>query len=461
MPPDLALLIWFVLLVFLLYFDPAKERNVSSALWVPVIWTFFLASRLPSQWFGVQVSSAADALEEGNPIDRTVLSILILTALLVLLSRRLPWNSLASRNVTLVTFLAYAMLSVCWSDFPLIALKRWFRDLGDYAMVVVVLTDPHPLEAFRTFFRRLAYMLVPLCIVLDKYFPIVSKQYDSWTGVGTYAGATTGKNLLGLLAMLSALFFLWDTTTHWANRRARRTKQVLAVNLAFFVMSVSLVRTAESATCRVCLLLGSLVILAANSRLFRRNPLVLQILIPISFCLYVLLALGMGMSADLAAAVGKDPTLTERTRIWSIVLGMKTNPLFGTGYESFWLGRRLEYFWANSGLGRINEAHNGYLEVYLNLGIIGLLILAAFLLAGYRKICRGFNLGSSLGSFHMAIWVVMLFFCVTEAGFRSGLMWITVLLATVAVPARAEHAVSDTQAVTDVISRKGRLEVIS
>ncbi len=48
---------------------------------------------------------------------------------------------------------------------------------------------------------------------------------------------------------------------------------------------------------------------------------------------------------------------------------MKTNPLLGTGYESFWLGPRLQWFWQHAGLGHINEAHNGYLEVYLNLGI--------------------------------------------------------------------------------------------
>ena len=53
------------------------------------------------------------------------------------------------------------------------------------------------------------------------------------------------------------------------------------------------------------------------------------------------------MNGDLAGAVGKDPTLTDRTKIWAILLDMHTNPLLGTGYESFWLGPRLQRFWQN------------------------------------------------------------------------------------------------------------------
>src|SRR5277367_730701 len=70
MPPFLALILWFVLLVALFWWDPAKESGVSAALWAPVIWMFILGSRLPSQWLGVQVGSQAQAMEEGNPIDR-------------------------------------------------------------------------------------------------------------------------------------------------------------------------------------------------------------------------------------------------------------------------------------------------------------------------------------------------------------------------------------------------------
>ena len=55
MTPSLALLLWAVLLLGLLYFDPAKDSRISSAIWVPVIWMFdhwisaaFAMARRPS-----------------------------------------------------------------------------------------------------------------------------------------------------------------------------------------------------------------------------------------------------------------------------------------------------------------------------------------------------------------------------------------------------------------------------
>ena len=120
---------------------------------------------------------------------------------------------------------------------------------------------------------------------------------------------------------------------------------------------------------------------------------------------------------------------------------MHTNPLLGTGYESFWMGPRLQRFWQNADLGRINEAHNGFLEVYLNLGIIGLFLLSGFLMASYRTICRRLEPFSSFASFTLALWTIMLFYSVTEAGFRSGLMWVTFLLGAIAVPGLAEDRV--------------------
>jgi exopolysaccharide production protein ExoQ len=441
MPPLLALFLWFVLLLGLFYYDPAKDAGVSAALWVPVIWMFISASRLPSQWLGVQLGSQAQAMEEGNPIDRTIFFGLMLVAFGILISRSFKWDSFFARNLALMAFLLFALLSVVWSDFPLVALKRWIRDLGGYFVVLVVLSDPRPLAAVRTLFRRLAYLLIPLSIVLDKYFPGVSRIFDWWTGRGEYVGVTTGKNLLGLDALLCGLFFFWDTITRWSDRKDPRTKRIIRVNVGFFALSVWVLNTANSATCRVCMVLGCLVVAAVHSKFFQRHPGFLKVMIPSTFVLYLLLAYGLDLNGAMAGAVGKDPTLTDRTKIWTFLLGMHTNPLIGTGYESFWMGPRLEWFWAKAGVGRLNEAHNGYLEVYLNLGIIGVLLLVGFLIAGYKKICRQLTTAPSLASLGLALWTIVLFYDVTEAGFRSGLIWLALLLVGLSVPGRGEDRV--------------------
>jgi exopolysaccharide production protein ExoQ len=438
MPPSLALFLWLVLLLGLLFWDPANASRTSPALWVPVIWMFILGSRLPSQWLGGQVGLAAQTFEEGNPLDRTISSALILLAIGTLMARSLKWSDFFGRNLALIAFLSFALMSVLWSDFPFIAFKRWFRDLGNYLVILVALSDPRPPEAIRTLLRRLFFLLIPLSVVLIKYYPEIGKSWDPWTGVAEYSGVTTGKNMLGIQCLVSGLFFFWDTVARWADRKQRQTKRIILVNVGLIATTLWLLEISNSATSRVCLAVGCLVIAAAHRKTVKRRPALLTALIPVGICgCLVLAALGVDISAAVADAVGRSPTLTDRTKIWSFLLDMKISPLLGTGYESFWLGPRLQWFWQHAGLGHINEAHNGCLEVYLNLGIIGLSLLGWFLIASYRTICRRFKPFSSFGSLSLALWTILLFHSITEASFRSGVLWLTFLLGAIAVPERA------------------------
>jgi exopolysaccharide production protein ExoQ len=435
MPSFLALVLWLFCLSALLFFDPANDARLSPASWVTVIWLFIAGTRLPSQWIGGAGSMSAAALEDGNPVDRMIFIVLILLSIGILVSRSFKWGGFFASNWALTAFLALALVSAVWSDFPLIAIKRWIRDFGTYLIVLVVLSDPRPLEAVRAVLRRLGYLLVPLSIMLDKYFPEVSKQYDPWTGIGYYAGASTSKNMLGLLCLVSGLFFFWDIVTRWRDKKQKRTKRILWIDAAFFGMTVWLLHTAESTTSYVCLAMGCMVLLLAHSRIYRRYPRLVQILIPSLFCLYLILDFGLGMNGSLAQAVGKNATLSDRTKIWAFLLSMHTNPVIGTGYQSFWLGWRLLYVWTESGLGHLNEAHNGYLEVYLEEGMVGVAVLAVFLGQSYYGICKRLKRSSSLAVLGMAVWIAFLFYNMSEAAFESGLFYAMFLLGAVTVPA--------------------------
>ena len=72
-------------------------------------------------------------------MDRTILSLLILLAFGILMSRSFDWGEFFARNVALTALLAFALLSVLWSDFPFVAFKRWFRGLGVYMVILVAL----------------------------------------------------------------------------------------------------------------------------------------------------------------------------------------------------------------------------------------------------------------------------------------------------------------------------------
>jgi O-antigen ligase len=439
MPPILALLLWFVLLLALLRFDPAKEPGISPALWVSVIWIFIVGSRLPSQWLG-GVGQVSEAMEEGNALDRSVFLLLISVAFGILLARSFEWRRFFAANVALTALLCFALLSVLWSDYPFVAMKRWFRDLGIYLVTLVALTDPRPLEAIRTLFRRACYLLIPLSIVFIKYYPELGKAYSTWTGEAYFVGVTTSKNMLGVLCLISGLFFLWDTLARWRDRKDRRTVRIILVNVAFLAMTLWLLSMADSKTSSVCLVIGCVVIAAAHTKTVKRRPALLMVSIPFGICLYLLLqfVFELNVIAAIAEIVGRSPDLTGRTQIWNVVLSTATNPLFGAGYDSFWLGPRVEWIWER--VGRINVAHNGYLETYLNLGLIGLLLLTGFLIGSYQAIGRTIRSPSSFGSLSLALWTVLLIYNATESAFLTHLMWVTFVPGVITVPRHTKRS---------------------
>jgi O-antigen ligase len=439
MSPSVALSLWVVLLLGLLCFDPAREPKNSAALWVAVIWLFFLGSRTPSMWLGVsEVSDRVQALEQGNPLDRTVFSLLILLMMAILVSRAFHWRNFVAQNSALACFLAFALLSVAWSDFPLVTFKKWFRDLGIYGAILVVSSYPRQLDAVRTVLRRWAYLSIPLSVVLIKYYPALGQTFSDWGGQ-EYTGVSTSKNMLGLLCLASGMFFFWDTIVRWHQRRDVRVSRVILVNIAFIGMTLWLLNESASMTSTICLVIGCLVMAAAHSNFGRRCPSWIKALAPASFILYLILALGFGLSGQLSEAVGKRSDMSDRTHIWEVLLSAPINPVLGTGYQSFWLGPRVQWVWASLRGDNVLEAHNGYLAIYLELGVTGLFLLCAFLIASYRTICRRLNPVTPLGSLSLGLWTLLLFYNVTEAAFGGGLLWIALLMGSLTVPHRAKH----------------------
>jgi exopolysaccharide production protein ExoQ len=437
MSPSLALCIWLVLLLALFCFDPARERKTSAALWVPIIWFFFLGSRGPSLWLGLSFNSnLAQALEEGNPLDRTIFLLLTLAAFLILLLRSFKWRGFVEQNFTLVLFLAFALFSVAWSDFPFATFKKWFRDVGAYMTVLVVLSDPRPLEAVRTVLRRLCYLLVPLSVLLVKYYPNLGKTFSEWGGQ-EYTGASTSKNMLGVLCLVSGIFFFWDIVTRWHQRRDNRVRRVMLVDIAFISMVLYLLTLCGSKTSTVCLILGCLVMAAAHSNFGQRHISWIKAMAPAVFLFYLILTLGFGMSAQLSEAVGGSADMSDRTHIWNVLLSVPINPVLGCGYQSFWLGPRIQWVWARLNGDNVFEAHNGYLQIYLDLGLIGLALLCAFLIATYRKICKQLKPLTALGSLGLGLWTLLLLYNITEASFEVDLLLVAFLLAAIPVSERA------------------------
>ena len=97
------------------------------------------------------------------------------------------------------------------------------------------------------------------------------------------------------------------------------------------------------------------------------------------------------------------------------------------------MGKRLEEITRING--GINQAHNGYIEVYLNLGWVGVSLLAVLLVAGYRKVIFGFRRDPEVCRIMLAYFLVGIVYNFTEGAFKMmSPVWISFLLGTMVVP---------------------------
>ena len=189
MPPQLALLLYFILVLCLFIMDSKRNSEVSLAIWIPLIWVLIISSRMVSLWLDVGSGSGLpDDYLEGSPIDRNIFTSLFIIAAVILFQRKISWSQLITNNVWIFIYLLYCGISVIWSDFPWVSLKRYGKEIGNLLIVLVVLTERDPMEALKTILRRCAYVLIPLSIVLYKYYAHLGRSYGRWTGELIFTG---------------------------------------------------------------------------------------------------------------------------------------------------------------------------------------------------------------------------------------------------------------------------------
>jgi exopolysaccharide production protein ExoQ len=437
MPPQIAALLCILGIAGLFALDRDRNVRTSKGLWIPVVWVWILGSREVSKWlaaFGMGQAGTLSASSEltGNPIDRNLYTVLLMLGAIVLFKRRRHVGSLLRANGPILLFFLYCAVSVLWSDYPEVSLKRWIKAVNDLVMVMIVLTDSDRLAAIKRFLTRTGFLLVPISILIIKYYPELGRGYKP-DGRQALTGITNDKNALGTTCLLFGLGYLWCFLAAYRDREGKHRTRHLIVHGSLLVMVLWLFSKANSMTSLLCFVLASCLIMATSvPALARRrsvvNVLVATVLVVPAFPLF------LDTGTGLLKTVGRDATITGRTEIWKEVLAIDTNPILGAGFESFWLGRPLDQP-ASGWSFHVNEAHNGYLEVYLNSGWVGVVLLAAVIVTGYRNVIGLLCRDSEAGTLLLAYFVVELMYSFTEAGFRMmNLVWICFLLAAVAVP---------------------------
>ena len=433
MPPAIAATVFVIGILGLFKLDRDKAVHTSLALWIPVIWIMINCSRPVSIWLQLKpLISSPDQYLDGSPLDALIWAMLVAAGLIVLVARGGRVGRVLLTNAPILLFFIYCAISITWSEYPFVAFKRGIKAIGDLVMVLIIITDFEPEAALKRVFARVGFVLIPLSVLFIKYYPDLGRSYNQWTWTPMFSGVTLGKNELGMICLIIGLASLWRFAGVYGDRNGAFRKRKLLAHGVILIMVIWLFWMANSMTSLSCFVMAGSLIVLTRTRRFSRPAVIhflVAALIALSFC-----ALFLDSGGNLVATVGRDATLTGRTAIWKVVLSFVENPLLGTGFESFWLGGRLVKIWDLTAKG-LQEAHNGYIEVFLNLGWVGIILLFTVIATGYRNIISLFRRDPDAGRIRLALFVAGLLYSLTEVGFRMmAPVWISFLLATVAVP---------------------------
>lgn len=411
----IATILVSIVIIGLFLLDRNGEARTSKGLWVPFIYFLSISSRSVSAWLGDAPNPVNEPTNGiySSPIDQAVSLVLLAVGLMILITRWRKLGPLVQRSWPIVLFYSYAALSVLWSDFPYVTFKHWTKAVEDVVMVLIVWTDVDPVMAIKRLLSRAGFILVPLSLLFSKYYPNLGRGFNKDFET-IYIGVGDTKNKLGIICLIFGLTSLWCFLRGLREPKSTARNRSILAHSIMLVLVVMMFGMAHSATASVCSALSGTVMVLVIRRSPGANAAKVHLAVAAALCCALV---PLFVDPSLVAAVGRDSTFSGRIAIWHLLPRFVRNPFLGAGYETFLMGPRLEQLKAIIDK-TFQEAHDGYLEVWLNLGWIGVSLFALLVIIGYRNAVAALRRDSAMGSLRLAFFVAVMIEGLTEAPFR-------------------------------------------
>lgn len=391
-----------------------------AAAWVAALPLLFLAmgARLipDTQDVGLRVSQ----MDESGATHKGPLAIVLLICATLVFRRYSQVFAACQRLKLVVAIPILALFSTLWSGIPghtlmSAAILLLFTCFAVY--LGIVYNHQRILELI-TLVGAIGVALSFLAVI---FMPSIGGGSGGWRGIFGNKQNTA-----------CVVTFFLITALHWKPP----TNLYRLASACYMLLCFVLIVMAQSRTGWGLCLLG--LSLSACLLLFQKLPLK-QALLIVLFCAPVVLAIAYGLysySTEILYAVGKDPTLNERTRIWAAAVeSIGKQPLLGYGYAAFWqglAGPSLNMILAAGWV--LWQSQDGYLDLWLQVGVGGLLLLAALIFQAGTNALRAFKITSE-GTYVRWCIVVLICALVYDIGesslFMQRFSWFLFLLACI------------------------------
>lgn len=303
---------------------------------------------------------------------------------------RLPYPMMA--------FVALTVLSIAWSDYrawTAAAALTTIMTVGAATFFAVVLTKEELLWALGTALR----IILALSLLFELFVATIIRHpilpfWTNYTGLHIYPadywsrdllftgqkiqGIMGNSNLLGFVALLAIIVFALQL----AAGSVRRGWGIFWLVIA--VLAIGLTRSATVTVALVVVAVVALVLLAIRrARTVRARRSVYAVALGLAAVAIVTIIV---LQRQVLELLGKSDSLTGRTGIWSSVASLASQrPVVGWGWISYWVPfiepfDNKKYHFVIHGVQYL-QAHDAWLDVWFQLGVVGLVVFIAFALS--------------------------------------------------------------------------------
>lgn len=311
---------------------------------------------------------------------------LFITSVISLLPRKDEFLSIIKNEKFLSIFIVFAVMSILWSDYSLLTFKRIFRIV---AMVLTCISFLLYVDSSEEILKPFKYVLYPYLLLTIIVVLVIPEAKDPQ--FHTWRGFTTQKNSLGQIGYIAVILCY----IFYKGENSERSKTIAAFML--FLSIILLVGSFSSTSLIILIFLFGLAVLLSLDVFFKpiRIGRTISFITISFFAIFVigLITLIPELETILPGLFGKDITFSGRTILWEYLLTeIKFNHILGNGYQAFWVHESKIIILINETFySPFNQAHNGYIDILLQSGYIGLvLVLSIFInyFINYVKISK-------------------------------------------------------------------------
>jgi O-antigen ligase len=353
-----------------------------------------------------------------------ITGIVLLAALsLAVLWRQIEWRGLLP--VSLLLFIGWCCLSLLWSGY------QWSTVGGAVYLVVVAFLAVYVglsrdlIQVIRAFGDVLRLALgaslaleIFSGVLIDAPIAFLGIQGNLASG-GPIQGLFGSRNLLGLVALIALVTFLVELLTQSA------TRLVAWFSIAAATLTILFTRSPVTLGTLAALLLATLVLLAlrrATPSLRRVAQFVLIGAVSVTLLLVFI------FRSPLIAVLNAESEFETRYTLWKQVLTViGLRPVEGVGWVGGWRRDVPPYV----SFGGHSSALNAFLDVWLQVGIVGLALFIALLgLALVRSWLLGSNKPSVVYIWPVLVLITLVIVSAAESTVLSGIGWFTLVIVT-------------------------------